>query len=40
MALLVIIRHIPNLRRLLRGVESTVAPSGQAVEGGIEPGAS
>jgi acyl phosphate:glycerol-3-phosphate acyltransferase len=40
MALLVVIRHIPNLRRLLRGEESTVAPSGQAVEGGIEPGAS
>jgi acyl phosphate:glycerol-3-phosphate acyltransferase len=39
MALLVVIRHIPNLRRLLRGEESTVAPSGQAVEGGFEPGA-
>ena len=39
MALLVIIRHIPNLRRLFRGEESTVAPTGPVVEEGIEPGA-
>ena len=39
MALLVIVRHIPNLRRLFRGEESTVAQNRPVVEGGIEPDA-
>jgi glycerol-3-phosphate acyltransferase PlsY len=38
MAVLVFVRHLPNLRRLFRGEESTVAPTGPPIEEGIEPG--